>query len=386
MLQSGISHLVGGTRFHLWVGVRCSGEFLYGLRQPGASAYFTRWLESRSLGHRLSQSRRSRPVARWKYHGSLFRRRVDRDVDAMSRSRPRRSGATGSPAFRLWRTSGRHCAAVAPRFLAAQLDNSSGGQTYVSSKLWGPLTGQTVHFSYGAGTYFMLLRDEVRGQPQGAIVPMPGDFASGAHRGRFHPRDGQLYVTGMSGWGTYTAEDGSFERVRYTGQPVQLLSAFHVHQNGIRLSFTAPVDSNTAGQSDKQFAQAWNYRYSGAYGSAEYGASHFGTVGHDRLMVAGSHVLEDGRSIFLEIPDLQPVNQLHLRLQVNDGRPIDVFATVHAMDEPFTGFAGYQPAEKIIAAHPILADLTMLANPPRPIRSGKPLPTLGQSGSRQVRI
>ena len=188
-------------------------------------------------------------------------------------------------------------------YLPRGLDNSSGGQTYVGSKLWGPLAGQMVHFSYGAGTYFMLLRDEVGGQAQGAVVPMPGDFASGAHRGRFHPLDGQLYVSGMAGWGTYTVLDGSFERVRYTGGRVQLPAAFHVHQNGIRVSFTSPIDSTIAAKTEKQFAQCWNYRYSSAYGSAEYSPSHVGAVGHDRLLITASHVLGDGRSVFLEIPD-----------------------------------------------------------------------------------
>ena len=60
------------------------------------------------------------------------------------------------------------------------------------------------------------------------------------------------------------------------------------------------------------------------------------------------------------------MNQLHLRLQVDEERPIDLFATVHALDAPFTDFDGYRPIEKTIAAHPMLADLAALAKPPRP--------------------
>ena len=109
-----------------------------------------------------------------------------------------------------------------------------------------------IHFSYGAGTHFLLLRDEVQGQAQGAVVPLSGEFLSGAHRGRFNPQDGQLYVSGMGGWGTYTPADGSFQRVRYTGDPVQLPGGFHVHQNGILVRFTQPLDrgvGRAAGQS-----------------------------------------------------------------------------------------------------------------------------------------
>src|SRR5690606_34903767 len=94
-------------------------------------------------------------------------------------------------------------------YIPRGLDTSAGGQVEVTSERWGPLKGAAIHFSYGAGTHFLLLRDvakhgPVPGQVQGAIVPLPGDFRSGAHRGRFAPHDGQLYVSGMGGWGTYT--------------------------------------------------------------------------------------------------------------------------------------------------------------------------------------
>ncbi|HVU88707.1 MAG TPA: DUF6797 domain-containing protein [Pirellulales bacterium] len=251
-------------------------------------------------------------------------------------------------------------------FLPRGLDNSSGGQTFAESTKWGPAAGQIVHLSYGAGTYFLVLRDQVGGQAQGAVVPMPGDFASGPHRARFSPHDGQLYVTGMAGWGTYTAEDGSFERVRYTGKRTQLPIAFHVHENGVRVSFAEPVDARMAGDAARQFAQVWNYRYSSAYGSEEYAPSHFGLVGHDRLAVTAAHVLPDEKTVFLEMPGLQPVNQLHLRLQVDENERTEMFVTVHALDRPFTDLPGYQPVAKTIAPHPLLADLELLKNPPPP--------------------
>ncbi|MGN6544797.1 MAG: DUF6797 domain-containing protein, partial [Aureliella sp.] len=85
-------------------------------------------------------------------------------------------------------------------YLPRGLDNSAGGQTYVDSDRWGVPHGHMVHFSFGSGSHFLLLRDEVDSQLQGAVVPLPGQFASGVHRGRFSPADGQLYVSGMAGW------------------------------------------------------------------------------------------------------------------------------------------------------------------------------------------
>lgn len=266
-------------------------------------------------------------------------------------------------------------------YIPRGLDNSSGGQTYVDSSQWGPLAGQLLHFSYGAGTYFLVLRDEVGGQAQGAVVPMKGDFSSGVHRGRFNPRDGQLYVTGMAGWGTYTAKDGCFERVRYTGAPVQLPAAFHVHQNGVHLTFTAPLDPSIAGKAAEHFAQVWNYRYGPAYGSPEFAPSHPNTPGHDRLAITRAVPLPDGKSLFLEMPELQPVNQLHLRVRTGPEPAHDIFATVHEMDAPFIDLPDYRPASKTIAAHPILRDMAVLLHPPAPNPWNKKLP-----GARTIRL
>jgi azurin len=251
-------------------------------------------------------------------------------------------------------------------YLPRGLDNSSGGQAWVTSDRFGPLRGQLLHFSFGAGTWFLLLRDKVDGQPQGAAVPLPGEFRSGSHRGRFNPADGQLYVSGMTGWGTYTVADGCFQRVRYTGAPVQLPTAFHAHQNGVALTFSQPLDPAVATHAGRQFVQAWNYRYSQGYGSSELSPGHPGTPGHDRLEVRSAHVLADGMTLFLEIPDLQPVNQLHLHVRVDAGPPHDLYATVHRLAAPFTGFPGYRPVEKTIAAHPILADMAALNAKPVP--------------------
>jgi putative heme-binding domain-containing protein len=246
-------------------------------------------------------------------------------------------------------------------YLPRGLDNSSGGQVTVAGDQWGPLKGQLIHLSFGTATHFLVLRDEVDGQPQGAVVCLPGEFRSGVHRGRFHPKDGQLYVSGMSGWGTYAVDDGCFQRVRYQGDPVQLPRRFHVHRNGILIEFTRPVDRAVVEDVANHFAQCWNYRYSAGYGSREFSPSHYGTPGHDPVTIAAVRTLADGRSVFLEIPELQPVNVLHLYLGVERGRSCELFVTVHKLDEPFRDLPGYHEVARTIAAHPILKDLAVAA-------------------------
>ncbi|MEZ6090185.1 MAG: plastocyanin/azurin family copper-binding protein [Pirellulaceae bacterium] len=258
-------------------------------------------------------------------------------------------------------------------YLPRGIDNSSGGQTFVSSERFGPLKGQLIHLSSGAGSWFVLLRDRVGTQRQGAIIPMAGDFSSGVHRGRFNRADGQFYAAGMSGWGSYTVADGCLERVRFSGERAQIPIDFHLHENGIRITFAEAIDVGVATDVRQQFAQCWNYRYSGGYGSPEFSTTHPGVPGHDPLPIASAHALPDGRSLFLELPELQPCNQLHLRLHVNEDESLscgptgsghDLFVTVHALDAPFTQFPGYQKRDKVIAAHPLLADLALSAARP----------------------
>lgn len=240
-------------------------------------------------------------------------------------------------------------------YLPRGLDNSSGGQCWVESDRWGPLQGQLLHFSYGAGAHFLVLREQIEGQPQGTVVPLAGSFLSGAHRGRFSRRDGQLYVSGMGGWGSYTVGDGCLQRVRFTGGAAQVPVALATRENGILITFSEPLDPVIAGDAENHFAQCWNYRYSAAYGSPEFSVRHPGTPGHDTLAITSAHVLLDGRTLFLEIPQLQTANVVHLHVNMRPGEEQDLFVTAHRLGAPFTGFLGYQAIAKEGHAHAAVA-------------------------------
>jgi azurin len=230
-------------------------------------------------------------------------------------------------------------------YLPRGIDNSCGGQVWVPDNRWGPLRGQLIHLSQGAATHHLVLRQNVDGRWQGAAVPLPGDFLSGVHRGRFSPKDGQLYLTGMNGWGVYAPDDGCLQRVRYTGGRVQLPVAWEARDNGILLTFSAPLDASAADAS-RHFAQCWSYRYGQAYGSPEFSLRWPGTPGHDPLEITSAHVLNGGRSLFLEIPQLQPAPQIHLLLQPGPSVFREMFLTVHKLDAPFTDFPGYKAIAK----------------------------------------
>ena len=187
----------------------------------------------RGRGDRLPQPRRPGPRPRRHDHDPLLGGRLDAGLDDL-RDQAGRPLRLPRPARR---PSPRPAAGLPPA-RPGQFQRGAGHRA--ADGRFGPLAGQMLHLSHGTGTYFVLLREKVDGQPQGAAVPMPGEFLAGVHRGRFNPRDGQLYVSGMTGWGTYTPADGCFQRVRYTGDPAQLPLEFHAHENGILVRFSRP--------------------------------------------------------------------------------------------------------------------------------------------------
>ena len=209
-------------------------------------------------------------------------------------------------------------------------DNSCGGQVWVNSDRWGPLNGALLHLSYGQCKLRLLLMEEFTGDHKpvisggatdksldeaiskinGGSTEFPLTFASGVHRGRFNPKDGQLYVTGLKGWVSSAVNDGCFQRVRYTGKPIDLLVGMKTYRNGIALTFTNPLRRDEAENVDNYELEAWNYRWSAEYGSPEFKPSGTGQIGRDTVEPKSATLLPDHRTVFLELPDLKPVDQM----------------------------------------------------------------------------
>ena len=224
-------------------------------------------------------------------------------------------------------------------YIPRLVDNSTAGQVWVTSDRWGPLRGQLLNLSFGASTMQLVLREHVDGVAQGGVVPLSGRFLSGAMRGRFNPVDGQLYVVGTMGWVTNAIAGGSFQRVRYTGLNAYLPTALHIHENGVRITFTQALDPQLAEDVESYAVSRWNYRYRAEYGSKEYSVADPDRVGRDPLPVRSATLLEDGRTVFLEIPDLQPVMQMHIKasLRAADGADAscDIYHTIHRLASPW---------------------------------------------------
>ena len=227
-------------------------------------------------------------------------------------------------------------------------DNSCGGQVFLSDNGWPALKadGNFLHFSFGTGSAWLVSRQLLEGVWQSAAVKLTGDFVSGPQHGRFAPHDGHLYVSGMVGWGTYTPQDGAIHRVRHVGGSFPTLIGHEARDNGVLLRFDRPLDPAFASKASAHFAQCWNYLYGPAYGSPEYSVKYPESPRHDVLHIKSSQVLDGGKTLFLEIPQLVPASQIHLHVGVTVDRSQDVFLTAHHLGKSFTDFPGYVAVPK----------------------------------------
>lgn len=208
-------------------------------------------------------------------------------------------------------------------WLPPKVDRSPAEQLWVTSDAWGPLKGSLLSTSYGMGQLFLVPYEVVDGVPQGGAVAFPFKFPTGVMRGRFHPADGQLYACGLVGWSSNAAIDGGFYRVRYTGKPVRLPAGVHVAKDAIELTFTAPLDRESAEDPERWTVRRWNYRWTGTYGSKNYKVSDPEKQGEDDVAVRKA-TLRGGRTVVLEIPDLKPVMQMEIgySIQAADGAAV----------------------------------------------------------------
>ena len=196
------------------------------------------------------------------------------------------------------------------------LDNSAGGQVWVPKNSWGPLGGELLHFSYGRCTMMHIVRDGANG----GVVPLPGRFLSGACRGRFNPKDGHLYVTGLLGWQTSAIRDGSLQRVRFTGEPIRKPIRMKIHANGIRLTFSTPLDKKIAEDIDSWSAEQWNYRWTAAYGSKDWSVKDPNKQGRDPIAIKNAKLLPDGKSVFLQIAKVAPVHSMAIQYNLDTAK------------------------------------------------------------------
>ena len=213
------------------------------------------------------------------------------------------------------------------------VDNSPGSPVWITSDTWPEeIQGDLMLTSYGRANLSLLMKEEVAGVMQGALVNLPLSFRSGTMRGRFH-QDGHLYIVGLTSWQSLGEESGSFHRVRYTGQPLYLPVDVHVKHNGVHIQFSDKLDESSATELTNYQIQQWNYRWIEGYGSPMYSVANPEEQGLDMVDIQSVQLTEDKKTIFLEIPAIQPVMSMSIKytIMAEDGTELEneIFTTIN---------------------------------------------------------
>ena len=226
-------------------------------------------------------------------------------------------------------------------WLPKHVDNSGGGQAWVTSDKWGPLKGNLLHLSYGQSSLYLVLKEMKGSQIQGGVVKFPVQLSSSAMRARFNHKDGQLYIAGLKGWQTNAAKDGGFDRVRYTGKKINMPIAMKTTPKGMELSFSEKLDAELANDPKSYAVKGADIWWSHNYGSREYKLGQRAidstkkAQGWTTLKVKSAKLQEDGKTVFVEIENFQPAHELEFSvdLETTDGDTIiqKMYFTIHEL-------------------------------------------------------
>ena len=214
-------------------------------------------------------------------------------------------------------------------WITNEFDRSPAELLWVDSERWGTLNHSLLNLSYGYGKAYLVPHEKVNGQMQGGMIELPiPSFPTGVMRGRFHPRDGQLYLCGMFAWAGNATQPGGFYRLRATGKSYTLPKELKSTKRGLVLTFTDALAADSIDPSKIQ-VKTWALKR-----TANYGSKHFD---EKSLEVRATNLSSDGRTLSIDIPEIQPTwcMEIKYQLQSASGNSISgkIHNTIHSLGE-----------------------------------------------------
>mgnify|MGYP003634949718 CR=1 FL=1 len=233
------------------------------------------------------------------------------------------------------------------------VDNSSGSQFWVpEGSPWSTHAGAMLHLSYGKSSVYRTLIDEVDGQVQGGVYKLPIELTTAVMRGRFHPTTGDLYLIGFRGWQTNGGT--GFNRVRLTGNEKPVPVELKAHKNGLMVVFSDALDPEIASDPRRYSINKWDYVWGPQYGSGRFSIDKRDDEARlkalnepskgaqnqiDSVPVRAATLLEDGKTVFLYIPEMTPAMQMEIMMDLADAdkEPFreTIWNTVHNLHPEF---------------------------------------------------
>jgi hypothetical protein len=170
--------------------------------------------------------------------------------------------------------------------------SASGIQNDGTAGKFGPFQNQLFVGDQTWSTVMRVYLEQVNGVYQGACFPFREGFDSGTLSLEL-ASDGTLFVGGTDrGWGARGGKPFALQRMNWSGKTPFEIHEMHVKPDGFELTFTEPVDPETAGKVESYQFRTFTYIYQSNYGSPEVDAT---TPAIEKVTVAA-----DGRSVRLK--------------------------------------------------------------------------------------
>lgn len=161
---------------------------------------------------------------------------------------------------------------------------------------FGPFAGQTFVGDLSNALVMRCFLEKVDGEYQGAVFPFRSGFTPPVLRMTWG-HDGSMFAGGSSrGWGGGKRPYG-LQRLVWTGETPFEIHEMRAKADGFELTFTQPVDPETAGDPKSYGLKTWYYHYHSGYGDKPRGTKD--------LKITKATVAGDGKSVRLVVEGLE---------------------------------------------------------------------------------
>ncbi|MDR9366338.1 MAG: plastocyanin/azurin family copper-binding protein [Balneolaceae bacterium] len=169
------------------------------------------------------------------------------------------------------------------------LDNTEGE--------FGPFEGQLFVGDQGQSKVMRVFQEKVNGEYQGIVFPFVDGFESGVLR-LLWGEDYSMFL-GMTsrGWSSTGPNLYGLQQLKWSGETPFEIKEVHAKPDGFELTFTKPVDLETASDPSSYTVTGFTYRYHSTYGSE--------IINQEQATVRHVEVSEDGLSARLVVDNLR---------------------------------------------------------------------------------
>lgn len=162
---------------------------------------------------------------------------------------------------------------------------------------FGPFEGQFFVGDQGQSKVMRVYQEKVKGEYQGIVFPFVQGFESGVLRLVWGKENSMFVGMTSRGWSSTGPNLFGLQQLVWNGDTPFEIKEVHAKPDGFELTFTKPVDIETASDPSSYAITGFTYRYHSTYGSD--------IINQEPAPVADVQVSEDGLSARLVVENLR---------------------------------------------------------------------------------